>query len=70
MVEGEVNSISVIDLARRVGAELPICQSVHDILHEGADLRDAFRDLWARPIEAEPKALLISLSHPDAAVAS
>ena len=64
VVEGEVNSISVHDLARRINVSLPICEAVHAILHEDADLTQTFRDLWSRPIEAEPKALGISLDHP------
>ncbi len=64
VVEGEVNSISVVDLANQIGVTLPICEAVHSILHEGADLAQTFRDLWSRPIEAEPKALVISLNHP------
>lgn len=66
VVEGEVNAVSVIDLAKRVGANLPICTAVHDVLYDGADLRKTFRNLWARPIEGEPKGLEISLSHPAA----
>jgi len=64
VVEGEVNSISVIDLAQRIGVSLPICESVHAVLHEGADLTQTFRDLWSRPIEAEPKALGLAFDHP------
>ncbi|MBD3677472.1 MAG: NAD(P)-dependent glycerol-3-phosphate dehydrogenase [Rhodobacteraceae bacterium] len=64
VVEGEVNAISVIDLARRVGVHMPICEAVHSILHGGANLRETFSSLWSRPIEAEPKALDISLTHP------
>lgn len=64
VVEGEVNAISVIDLARRVGVRMPICEAVHDILHEGADLRETFARLWSRPIEGEPKGLSLYLDHP------
>ena len=64
VVEGEVNSISVIDLARRIGVSLPICEAVHAVLHEGADITRTFRDLWARPIEAEPKGFGLSFEHP------
>ncbi|SES31395.1 glycerol-3-phosphate dehydrogenase (NAD(P)+) [Tranquillimonas rosea] len=64
VVEGEVNAISVIDLAARIGVSLPICESVHAVLHRDADLKQTFRDLWSRPIESEPKALEISLNHP------
>ncbi|EPX78367.1 Glycerol-3-phosphate dehydrogenase (NAD(P)+) [Salipiger mucosus DSM 16094] len=57
VVEGEVNAVSVVDLARRVGVSMPICEAVHAILHEGAPLAETFRALWARPIEGEPRAL-------------
>ncbi len=63
VVEGEVNAISVVDLARRVGVEMPICEAVHAILHEGAPLAETFQALWSRPIEGEPRALDITL-HP------
>jgi glycerol-3-phosphate dehydrogenase (NAD(P)+) len=64
VVEGEVNAVSVIDLARRVGVSMPICEAVHAVLHERADLRDAFARLWARPIEGEPKGLSMRFDHP------
>lgn len=64
VVEGEANAVSVIDLARRVGVSMPICETVHAILNEGGDLRQAFRALWTRPIEGEPRALEISLANP------
>ncbi|MFD1344542.1 NAD(P)H-dependent glycerol-3-phosphate dehydrogenase [Litorisediminicola beolgyonensis] len=67
VVEGEVNAVSVVDLARRIGVRMPICEAVHAILHEGADLDLTFRQLWARPIEAEPRALELELAHPAAA---
>jgi len=64
VVEGEMNSISVTDLARRVRVSMPICEAVRSILHDGADLGQSFRDLWSRPIEAEPRAMELSLSNP------
>ncbi len=64
VVEGEANAASIVDLARRVSVSMPICETVHAILHGGADLHQAFADLWTRPIEAEPRALDISLSNP------
>ncbi|TYP85247.1 glycerol-3-phosphate dehydrogenase (NAD(P)+) [Maritimibacter alkaliphilus HTCC2654] len=64
VVEGEVNAVSVIDLARRIGVPMPICETVNAVLHEGADLEDSFSALWRRPIEAEPRALDIILDHP------
>lgn len=64
VVEGEVNAVSVIDLARRLGVRMPICEAVHDILHEGADLRETFAMLWSRPLEGEPKGLTLLFDHP------
>jgi len=64
VVEGEVNSISVIELARRVGIKMPICEAVHAVLHEGAPLGETFAQLWSRPIEAEPRTLDLSIDHP------
>lgn len=64
VVEGELNSRSVTDLARRVGVAMPICETVRNILHDGADIGTAFASLWARPIEAEPRAMDLSFEHP------
>ena len=64
VVEGEVNAVSVVDLARHINVRMPICEAVHAILYQGADLASAFSDLWARPIESEPRALDIELAHP------
>src|SRR6056297_2617835 len=72
VVEGEVNAKSVTDLARSVGVAMPICETVRAILHDGQVLGEAFAALWARPIEAEPRAMGLSLSHPatDQAIAT
>ena len=64
VVEGEANATSVIDLARRVGVSMPICETVNAVLDGRAALRQAFHDLWTRPIEGEPRALDISLANP------
>ena len=64
VVEGEANAASVIDLARRVKVAMPICETVYSILHEGRDLNAAFADLWTQPIEAEPRAMELSLKNP------
>lgn len=64
VVEGEVNAVSVVDLARRINVRMPICEAVHAVLYEGAALNQTFSDLWARPIESEPRALDIALTHP------
>ena len=64
VVEGEVNAVSVIDLASRVGVSMPICEAIYRILHEGADIPETFARLWSRPIEGEPRTLEISIDHP------
>ncbi len=64
VVEGEVNARSVTDLARRLNVALPICEAVRAILHDGAALGPTFAALWAMPIEAEPRAMDLALSHP------
>lgn len=64
VVEGEVNAKSVTDLARRLGVSMPICETVRSILHDDADLGTAFASLWARPIEAEPRAMDVAFAHP------
>jgi glycerol-3-phosphate dehydrogenase (NAD(P)+) len=64
VVEGEVNAVSVVDLARKIGVDMPVSRAVHAILHEGADLRRTFADLWARPLVGEPRALDIEMAHP------
>lgn len=69
VVEGEFNARSVTNLARRVGVDMPICESVRAILHDGAELGDTFARLWSRPIEAEPRALDLSFAHPAEAAA-
>ncbi|WP_078059382.1 NAD(P)H-dependent glycerol-3-phosphate dehydrogenase [Tropicimonas marinistellae] len=66
VIEGEVGAISVIDLADRIGIDMPVSRAVHDILHEGANLRETFAALWARPITGENKFLNLALEHPAA----
>ncbi len=64
VVEGEANAVSITDLARKLGVHMPICETVRAILHDGANLGQAFAALWARPIEAEPMAMDLALAHP------
>ncbi|MEL6977940.1 MAG: NAD(P)H-dependent glycerol-3-phosphate dehydrogenase [Pseudomonadota bacterium] len=64
VVEGRANAISVTDLARKHGLSLPICEAVRAMVHEGADRIDALSALWARPLEAEPRGLSVTLPHP------
>jgi glycerol-3-phosphate dehydrogenase (NAD(P)+) len=70
-VEGERAARSVTDLARKHDLELPICEAMRAVLHEGEPLPAAFGRLWGRPLKAEPNALRFELGHPaaDGAVA-
>ena len=64
VVEGEANAKSITDLARKLAIDMPICETVRAILHDGQDLGQAFASLWARPIEAEPMTMDVSFIHP------
>jgi glycerol-3-phosphate dehydrogenase (NAD(P)+) len=52
-VEGIDGAISVNELAKRHGVEMPICAAVYDIVHRGADPDAAMRSLLARPLKEE-----------------
>lgn len=65
VVEGEVNAVSVVDLARRIRVPMPICETVNAVLHEGADIGTSFSALWTRPLEGEPRTLDLLLDHPE-----
>lgn len=64
VVEGAPNSVSVTDLARKHGLDLPICETVRAIVHDRAEIAPTLIELWSRPLEAEPKALDLALDHP------
>jgi len=68
VVEGAVNARSVTALARRLGVEMPICEAVDAVLHEGVPLQEAVQALLTRPIRAEPREMepLVRLPHPAA----
>ncbi|MBI3506104.1 MAG: NAD(P)-dependent glycerol-3-phosphate dehydrogenase [Proteobacteria bacterium] len=53
VVEGVEGAVSVGDLARRTGVDMPICRTVAKILHENADVGSAIADLLARPLKDE-----------------
>ncbi len=52
-IEGLKSSHSIHLLAERTGIEMPICQQVHDILHEGKAPQDAVKELLSRDMKAE-----------------
>lgn len=65
VVEGVRNAVSVTDLARSKGLQLPICEAVRAIVHEEAEIVATLGDLWARPLQAEPRLIDVALKHPD-----
>ena len=44
---------SVSELAARMNIEMPICDAVHAIVHEGRDIDTAMAMLMARPLTFE-----------------
>jgi glycerol-3-phosphate dehydrogenase (NAD(P)+) len=53
VVEGVPAARAVHEVAARLGVEMPICEEVHRILHEGHPVEAAVRDLMGREIKAE-----------------
>lgn len=53
VTEGVTSAISVSELAARMNIEMPICDAVHAIVHEGRDIDTAMAMLMARPLTFE-----------------
>jgi glycerol-3-phosphate dehydrogenase (NAD(P)+) len=53
VAEGVLTASSTLRLAATVSVEMPICESVHQVLHEGKDPRDAVVELMTRPLKRE-----------------
>jgi glycerol-3-phosphate dehydrogenase (NAD(P)+) len=53
VVEGYQAALALHRVAARLGVEMPICESIHAILYEGADVDALVRGLMGRPIQAE-----------------
>jgi glycerol-3-phosphate dehydrogenase (NAD(P)+) len=70
LVEGVRNALSVTDLARGRGVEMPICEAVRSVVHDGQPFAEAFHALWTRPLEGEPRALELAIAHPAGALAA
>ena len=49
----EKSDITVVDLARRVGVEMPICAATDAILNHGADISNTIQALLARRVTTE-----------------
>ena len=53
VTEGVANAISVTQLAKKMKIEMPICETVHAIIHEGQDIDGAIISLMERPLKSE-----------------
>lgn len=53
VVEGVVNAVTVTDLARKLDVELPICEAVRAVVHEGQPISEAMAALLSRPLTRE-----------------
>ena len=56
VVEGVVNAVTVTDLARKLGVELPICEAVRAVVHESQPIAEAMTALLSRPLTQEAEA--------------
>ena len=53
VAEGVKTSKATVDLARRLGVEMPIAQKMHAVLHQGVKPQDAINDLMERRLREE-----------------
>ena len=55
IAEGITTTLSVRQLAQREKVEMPICEQVFSVLHQGKDPKKAFRNLMSRELKNEHK---------------
>ena len=53
VVEGYVAAKAVLEVARRLTIDMPLCEGVHAVLYEGRPAREVVRELMGRPIRPE-----------------
>lgn len=53
LTEGYHSAPAVLGLAKSLGVEMPICEAVHAVLHEGAALAPQIERLLSRPLRSE-----------------
>jgi glycerol-3-phosphate dehydrogenase (NAD(P)+) len=53
VAEGVLTTNAAVDLAHKVGVEMPITEQMHAILHEGKPPRDAIQELMMRSGKSE-----------------
>jgi glycerol-3-phosphate dehydrogenase (NAD(P)+) len=52
-VEGVATAQSVSELAKKLGVDMPICEAVKHVLHDGAAIDMVIKGLMSRPLTAE-----------------
>ena len=53
LAEGDATVRALCAMAEKTGVELPICQTIHAVLHEGADAGEAMSRLFMRSLKHE-----------------
>jgi glycerol-3-phosphate dehydrogenase (NAD(P)+) len=53
VVEGVLAAKAVLEVARRSGVEMPICQQLYRVVHDGVAPRDAVKELMSRALKPE-----------------
>jgi len=53
VTEGVHSAAAVVDMAGRMGVEMPICAGVDAVINQGIDLDQAIRQLLSRPFRSE-----------------
>jgi len=53
VVEGVETVRAIVELARELGVDMPIAQTVHGVLHEGMSPSEGIKQLMSRPLKPE-----------------
>jgi glycerol-3-phosphate dehydrogenase (NAD(P)+) len=53
VTEGVASAVAVVQLAGKIGVDMPICETVHAIIHDGRDIDKAITMLMERPLTIE-----------------
>jgi len=53
VVEGVQAARAVRDVAARLSVEMPICEQVYRVVHEGASPKEAVKELFSRALKPE-----------------
>jgi len=52
-VEGVLAARAVREVAQRAGVEMPICEQLYRVVHEGVAPREAVKELMSRALKPE-----------------